>query len=57
MLGKKKKIYILLSFTGTILSRIIRMYTKDKYCHASLSLDKEFNELYSFGRLNPYNPL
>ncbi len=55
MLGKKK-IYILLSYTGTILSRIIRLYTGDKYCHASLSLDRELNELYSFGRLNPYNP-
>lgn len=53
---KKKKIYILLSFTGTILSRIIRLYTRDEYCHASLALDENLEELYSFGRLNPYNP-
>lgn len=52
----KKKIYIVLTYTGTILSRIIRVYTKAKYCHVSLALDEDLNEMYSFGRLNPYNP-
>lgn len=50
-----KKIYIIMSFTGTILSRIIKMYEHDKYCHVSISLDKKLNQMYSFGRLNPYN--
>ena len=50
-----KKIYIIISNTGTILSRIIRVYTRDEYAHASISLDKELQQMYSFGRLNPYN--
>lgn len=52
-----KKIYIVLTHTGTVLSRIIKMYTKDEFSHVSISLDKELKQMYSFGRLNPYNPL
>ena len=51
-----KKVYILLTYTGTILSRVIKLYTKDKYAHASISLDEDLTYLYSFGRKNPYNP-
>ena len=51
-----KEIYILLTHTGTILSGIVKFYTKKKYTHVSISLDSELKELYSFGRLNPYNP-
>jgi CRISPR/Cas system-associated protein endoribonuclease Cas2 len=50
-----KKIYIIVSFTGTILSRIVRFWTRKKYSHTSISLDKKLNEMYSFGRVNPYN--
>ena len=51
-----KKIYIVLTHTGTLLSRLIRSYTKDEFSHVSISLDSQLNEMYSFGRLNPYNP-
>lgn len=51
-----KKIYIVLTHTGTTLSSIIKYYTKEKYSHVSIALDPELKELYSFGRLNPYNP-
>ena len=51
-----KKIYIVLSYTGTILSRIIKLYTRKEYSHVSISLDKDLKHMYSFGRLNPYNP-
>ena len=51
-----KKIYIVLSFTGTILSRIVKLYTRKEYSHVSISLDKDLKHMYSFGRLNPYNP-
>lgn len=51
-----KKIYIILTFTGTALSRLIKYYTKDEFAHVSISLDSELKEMYSFGRLNPYNP-
>lgn len=50
-----KKIYIILTHTGTIPSKIIRSYTKAPFSHVSISLDRELNEMYSFGRLNPYN--
>jgi hypothetical protein len=51
-----KKVYIVLTSTTTYLARIIRTYTKDEYSHSSISLDKELNQMYSFGRLNPYIP-
>ncbi|TFD94500.1 MULTISPECIES: hypothetical protein [Jeotgalibacillus] len=52
-----KKIYILLSDTGTIFTKTIKKYTKAPYNHSSLSLDAELIQLYSFGRKNPNNPL
>jgi len=51
-----KQIYIILTHTGTILSKIIKTYTGSEFSHISISLDKELNKMYSFGRLNPYNP-
>lgn len=53
---RSKKIYIVLTYTGTILSKIIKIYTREEYSHVSISLDKKLNKMYSFGRLNPYNP-
>lgn len=51
-----KKIYIVLTHTGTTLSKVIKGFTKDEFSHVSISLDAKLNEMYSFGRLNPYNP-
>lgn len=51
-----KNIYIVVSQTGTILSLIMRALTHAEYCHASISLDERLEEMYSFGRVNPYNP-
>ena len=51
-----RKIYIILTYTGTMLSKIIKFYTKDEFSHVSLSLDIGLKQMYSFGRLNPYNP-
>ncbi len=51
-----KEIYIVLTHTGTVLSRIIKTFTKDEFTHSSISLDVNLKEMYSFGRLNPYNP-
>ncbi|NLJ40110.1 MAG: hypothetical protein GX352_00640 [Clostridiales bacterium] len=50
-------IYILLSHTGTLPSKFIKMYTREPYSHVSIALDPNLDELYSFGRLNPYNPI
>lgn len=49
-------IYIMLSATNSILSTAIGVVTKKKYNHISISFDKELDEVYSFGRLNPNNP-
>ena len=51
-----KQIYLVLTYTGTTLAKIVKFYTKKKYTHTSIGLDSELKELYSFGRLNPYNP-
>lgn len=53
---KNTKIYIILTYTGTILSKIIKIFTRDEFAHVSISLDVNLKEMYSFGRLNPYNP-
>lgn len=51
-----KKIYIILTHTGTVLSRTIKLYTREDFSHVSIALDPDLKEMYSFGRLNPYNP-
>ena len=51
-----KKIYIVISQTGTLLSRILRIITGAEYNHASLCLSDDLQCMYSFGRKNPYNP-
>lgn len=51
-----KKIYIMLSNTGTLFSKVIGMYTKKELNHVSIALDEELNEMYSFGRKSSHNP-
>ncbi len=51
-----KKLYIVLTRTASVLSRVINVVKNSEYGHVSISLDKDLNRLYSFGRLNPYNP-
>ena len=51
-----KEIYIVLTHTGTLLSRIIKTFTKDEFSHSSIALNVQLKEMYSFGRLHPYNP-
>ncbi|WP_197089634.1 hypothetical protein [Bacillus sp. SA1-12] len=51
-----KKVYIFLTDTGTLFTRVIKLYTKNSLNHASIALDKELEEMYSFGRKNPKNP-
>lgn len=34
-----KKIYLILTHTGTNLSKLIKNYTKDEFSHVSISLD------------------
>ena len=51
------KLYILLSDTKSVISKGIKLYTRKQYSHVSIALDENLEELYSFGRLKPHNPL
>ncbi|WP_062353868.1 hypothetical protein [Bacillus kwashiorkori] len=57
MENKEKVIYILLTDTGTLLNRIIKWFTDAPYNHVSLAFDDKLEEVYSFGRKQPRNPL
>ncbi len=57
MTEKKKTVYILLTDTGTVLTKIIKWYTNAPYNHVSIGFDDKLDEIYSFGRKNPRNPL
>ena len=51
-----EKIYIVLTDTGTLLSKAIGMYTRKDLNHASIAFDEELKEMYSFGRKQRHNP-
>ncbi|WP_191090618.1 hypothetical protein [Niallia endozanthoxylica] len=52
----ERKVYLVLTDTGTFFTRMIKFYTKQPFNHASLSFDPHLSELYSFGRKRPRNP-
>ena len=52
----KKYVYIVLTQTGTILSKILKAVTGAKYNHSSISLEEDLSCMYSFGRKYPRNP-
>ncbi len=56
MISDPKQIYIIVSQTGTILSRFLKVVTGAEYNHVSISLRQDLRRMYSFGRKNPYNP-
>lgn len=43
--------------TGTLFSRTIKLFTKSPYNHISIGFDDHLQEIYSFGRKKPRNPL
>ena len=45
-----KKIYVILLHTNTIPSKLVRFFTRYKYSHAAISLSRNCDILYSFGR-------
>lgn len=45
-----KTIYIVLTDTGTLFTRMIKRVTNAPYNHASIALDPQLQHLYSFGR-------
>lgn len=53
----EKYVYVIISRTPTAMGKMIRRFIKGKYNHASISLDKNLIQMYSFCRLAVSNPL
>jgi hypothetical protein len=53
---RMRKVYVLLTDTGTVLTKMIKLYTKKPHNHASIALDDQLWDVYSFGRKRPRNP-
>ena len=53
---KEKSLYIVLSQSGAIFARALKLFTRAEYNHVSISLTPTLERMYSFARLNPYNP-
>jgi len=45
-----KKIYVLLMHTNTIPSKLVKFFTRYKYSHVGIALEKDCKTIYSFGR-------
>lgn len=54
--NQTRRIYVLLSRTHTTPARLIRFFTREPYSHASIALDIELRQLYSFARKHVHNP-
>lgn len=54
---QKKYVYVILTQSLTKPGKIIQKFTGGKYSHASISLDKDLNEMYSFARFKYHTPL
>ena len=53
---ENKTLYLVVSHSGTFISNVVRLVTRDKYSHVSISLNDSLTEMYSFGRKTAYNP-
>ncbi len=49
-------VYVILSQSGSIVSKFLKLFTKDKYNHVSVSLTENLSEMYSFSRYYSYMP-
>ncbi|MED3551735.1 hypothetical protein [Cytobacillus praedii] len=52
----EKNVFILLTNTDSVLTKLIKLYTKKPYNHASIAFDSDLSEVYSFGRKTARNP-
>lgn len=53
----EKYVYVVISRTPTSTGKIVRRFLREKYNHASISLDRNLSQMYSFCRLSVSNPL
>lgn len=51
-----RSIYIIITHTPSVVSKIIRKFTHTPYNHVSVSLDAELEKMFSFGRRYKYFP-
>ncbi|AZK47260.1 hypothetical protein [Paenibacillus lentus] len=56
-MNNETQIFILLSNPRTIVTKMIGLYTRARYNHASIAFDSELREVYSFGRKHPLIPV
>ena len=56
MMEDKKKVYVVLTNTGTLTSKVLRWFTKSEYNHSSISLEDSLPNTYSFARRWTYYP-
>lgn len=47
---EKFYVYVVLTRTNTVISRLIQLFKKDEFTHAAISLDRDLANMYSFGR-------
>lgn len=52
-----REVYIVTTYTGTVLSSVIRNCTKVPYAHVSISLDSSLSPMYAMGRVYPRTPV
>lgn len=52
-----KTIYVMLTKTGTVPSRLIHFFVRGSYTHTSLAIRPRTDEFYSFARKRLHNPL
>ncbi|XKF67507.1 hypothetical protein LG329_11530 [Virgibacillus necropolis] len=52
----ENKVFIILTDTGTLFTKMIKYYTRKPYNHASISFDPHLTDVYSFGRKSERNP-
>ncbi|MCJ7688718.1 MAG: hypothetical protein MUO60_05285 [Clostridiaceae bacterium] len=53
----EKYVYVVISRTSSYMGKIIRKVIKGEYNHASISLNENLSQMYSFSRLAVSNPL
>lgn len=53
---ESRDIYLIVSQSGSFLSALLKRITGAEYNHVSVSLHRDLETMYSFGRRHPYNP-
>jgi hypothetical protein len=52
-----KKVYIMVAQAGTVVSKVIKLFTKSPYNHVSIGLDESLTYFWSFARKLRYFPI